>query len=189
MSRISLQNYRFEIVKESCGHTMEKKEVGLRRKHWTPYLLTILIAIALGIMPTIIIRNQFSQYGNLDLPWLSLPMWGFLMVWTLLLIVLGWSMARVWQEKSKERKKAAVFYAVQLFMNVFWMVLFFQWHIYLLSFFWFLALTLTAANMVEKFRIVSEAAANIQIPYIAWLVYALYFNFGVYLLNGAPVSL
>lgn len=100
-------------------------------------------------------------------------------------MVHGKSLAR----KKQRTKKAAVFYAVQLFMNVFWMVLFFQWHIYLLSFFWLLALTLTAANMVEKFRIVSEAAANIQIPYIAWLVYALYFNFGVYLLNGAPVSL
>ena len=189
MSRISLQNYRFEIVKESCGHTMEKKEVGLMRKHWTPYLLTILIAIALGIMPTIIIRNQFSQYGNLDLPWLSLPMWGFLMVWTLLLIVLGWSMARVWQEKSKERKKSSGFLRSSVVHERVLDGSLFQWHIYLLSFFWLLALTFTAANMVEKFRIVSEAAANIQIPYIAWLVYALYFNFGVYLLNGAPVSL
>lgn len=159
------------------------------RKRWLPYLFSILLALIVGLAPAVMTRSKAALYADLNLPWLSPPMWVFPVVWTLFYASLGWSMAKVWQREVRERKKAAIFYAVQFAMNVLWVFFFFQWQMYLFSFFWLVALAMTAAHMVEKFRLVSDTAANLQIPYVAWLVYAVYLNFGVYLLNGAPVKI
>lgn len=42
---------------------------------------------------------------------------------------------------------------------------------------------------LQQFECTVAVAANVQISYMSWLVYALFLNFGVYLLNGAPVKI
>ena len=68
-------------------------------------------------------------------------------------------------------------------LNFLWTLLFFNLQLRLTAFFWLLALLGVVGWMVSQMERVDRTAAGLQIPYLIWLVFAGYLNFGVYLLN------
>ena len=53
----------------------------------------------------------------------------------------------------------------------------------LFAFFWLLLLLVLTAKMVKSFYQIDKKAAYLQIPYLLWLLFAAYLNFGVWMLN------
>ena len=49
--------------------------------------------------------------------------------------------------------------------------------------FWLLLLLVLTAKMVKSFYQIDKKAAYLQIPYLLWLLFAAYLNFGVWMLN------
>lgn len=54
---------------------------------------------------------------------------------------------------------------------------------YLLAFIWLAAMWILIIVTTIQFKKVSKAAALLLIPYILWVAFAGYLNFGIYLLN------
>lgn len=54
---------------------------------------------------------------------------------------------------------------------------------YLFSFIWIIILWLLIILMIKMFYPISKTAALLQIPYLIWVTFAAYLNFGVFLLN------
>ena len=75
------------------------------------------------------------------------------------------------------------FYILQLFFNFLWSIWFFNCGWYLFSFFWLAALWLLIFATIKSFGAVSPEAANLMLPYLAWVTFAGYLNLGVYFLN------
>ena len=148
-------------------------------KKWKVYLTSILLTLIVGGIAGFISMGAMEGYSGLDKPALSPPAWIFPVVWSVLYILMGIGVARVYIKTEK----VPIIYIVQLFFNFMWPIIFFNFNAYLLAFIWLVALIILVIIMTVKFYKIDKVAGLIQIPYILWLLFAGYLNFMVYMLN------
>ena len=74
-------------------------------------------------------------------------------------------------------------YALQLTLNFFWPIIFFNMRTFLFAFIWIVVLWASILKMVFKFSVLDKTAAYLNIPYVLWVTFAGYLNFMIYLLN------
>ncbi len=149
-----------------------------------PFMVFTAIALAVGALAGFFTHGSMEEFEALAKPPLSPPGWVFGVVWSVLYVLMGISAALVWRAHgSDERTGALVLWGIQLPVNFFWPIFFFAFEYRLLAFIWLLLLAVLVAVMIARMYRVRSAAAYIQLPYLAWLLFALYLNMGVYLLN------
>ena len=156
------------------------------KKPWKTYLLWILLAEAVGGLSRWLTRAGTKAYSQTIVqPPLSPPRWVFPVVWTLLFALMGIGAAKVYlAQPSKERSRGLNLFIAQLVVNFFWSPIFFNQQAFGLAFFWLLLLWGLVLWMILTFRKVDSLASKLQIPYLLWLTFAAYLNFGVWKLNG-----
>ncbi len=155
----------------------------MKRRKIAAYAIFILITLAAGGLGAIVTSKGMPSFDQAAKPALTPPDTVFPIVWTILYILVGIGMARVWLTGSRERSDALLIYAVQLILNFFWTVWFFGLEAYLFAFIWLLLLIMAIIIMIYSFYRMDRAAAYIQIPYLLWCIFAAYLNFGVWRLN------
>lgn len=143
----------------------------------------ILIPLAVGGVAAFWGRNGMKEFSMVNQPPLTPPMWVFPIAWTILYIMMGIASYLISESDSKDSTEAMILYWLQLAVNFFWTPLFFVAGWYLLSFFWLILLWVLVFACVKKFVKIDKRAAYLMIPYLLWLTFAAYLNFGVYLLN------
>ena len=151
-----------------------------------PYVISIAIALAVGGLSTLLTKNNMQVYDTINRPALAPPMWLFPVVWSILFILMGIRSALVWvnREKDVETASSALrIYGLQLIVNFFWSIIFFNMQAYLFAFIWLLLLLALIIIMIVQFRKISPLAAYLQIPYLLWVTFAGYLTFMIYLLN------
>ena len=67
--------------------------------------------------------------------------------------------------------------------NFFWSIIFFNAQAYGLALIWLAILWALILWMLFTFRKVDKWAAWLQVPYLLWVSFAAYLNFGVWALN------
>lgn len=153
-------------------------------KKLKPYLVSILIALAVGALGGIVTSNGMPDYEQIIKPALTPPSIVFPIVWTILYTLMGIGAAMIWkEEKSDQRRFSLIIYALQLILNFLWSFLFFSKQAYFLSFLCLLVLWVLILMMIRSFSRVNPRAARLQIPYLLWVTFAGYLNFAVWLLN------
>ena len=140
-------------------------------------LLYIFITLFIGGLPSIVVATN-NTYNTLTKPPLSPPGVLFPIVWTILFILMGISVYLV-----KDDKEAVRYYFIQLIVNALWTPIFFGLKAYLLSFIWLIILIVLVVIMLDKFKEINKTSVYLNIPYLIWLVFALYLNAGIFLLN------
>lgn len=149
-----------------------------------PLIVCIAIPLILGGAVGILLREDVMLYRAVEKPPLSPPGIVFPIVWSILYILMGISSYLIYVlPPSKERSDSLLIYAVQLAVNLIWPFLFFRQSAYLLAFFWLLLLIALVITMIVFFYRARPKAAYLQIPYLVWVLYAAYLNFGVWWLN------
>lgn len=117
-------------------------------------------------------------------PPLTPPSLVFPIVWGILYALMGIGAARVsLTEPSEDRSRGLNLFVAQLIVNFFWSLIFFNAQAYGFAFFWLLLLWGLVLWMTLTFRKVDPIAAWLQVPYLLWLTFAAYLNFGVWRLN------
>ena len=126
-----------------------------------------------------------AVFRALEKPPLAPPGWLFPVVWTILFLLMGFASYLVYAagRGTQSGRTALWFYAVQLLFNFFWSIFFFNCGAYLFSFFWLLALWVLVFTTAVLFFRISHPAGWLLAPYLVWITFAGYLNFGVYLLN------
>lgn len=142
---------------------------------------SILIPVILGGIVGLLISGSID-YNNLVKPPLSPPDIAFPIVWTLLYILIGISYG-ILKSKSLVDSNIRQIYYNQLFVNLFWSILFFTLKLRLFSFFWILLLDFLVIIMISRFYRKNNLSGLIQIPYFLWILFATYLNLSTYLLN------
>lgn len=140
-------------------------------------LFYIFITLFIGGLSSIVVATN-NTYNTLNKPPLSPPGVLFPIVWTILFILMGISVYLV-----KEDKEAVRYYFIQLIVNALWTPIFFGLKAYLLSFIWLIILIVLVVIMLDKFKEINKTSVYLNIPYLIWLVFALYLNAGIFLLN------
>ena len=152
--------------------------------NWKKLLIFLAIPLATGGFAALL-SGGMADYRMLNQPPLSPPGWAFPVVWTILYLAMGYASYRIAQTNASKqaRQKALLVYGIQLFLNFLWPIVFFGMHRYLAAFFLLIALWLMIFLTIHLFSKPDSTAADLLIPYLLWVTFALYLNLGVYLLN------
>lgn len=158
----------------------------MKNSRWKTYAFWIFLTEAVGIFAGLLTRGAAETYAqDIVQPPLSPPGFLFPIVWTILYALMGIGAARIdLSEPSEERTKALMLFFVQLALNFFWSLIFFEARAYGLAFLWLVGLWVGIVLMIRAFYPVDRLAALLQIPYLLWVTFAGYLNLGVWLLNG-----
>ena len=149
--------------------------------------LTVCIAIPLaeGGLAAFLTRNTYDLYDTLVQPPFSPPGWVFPIVWTILYALMGYASWLVYTAgvPSIQKFRVLCLYALQLAVNFAWPLFFFRWELFLSSFLVILLLWLLIFVTFHLFSHISERAGTLLLPYLLWVTYAAYLNFGIFRLN------
>lgn len=143
----------------------------MKQENRSTLIISILIPLAVGSLSALL-SGTMSTYSTLNKPALSPPSILFPIVWTILYILMGISSYMIYISNSPDAPKALKTYALQLFFNFCWSIIFFRFSLYLLSFLWLIIMIILIYIMIKQFYKISPTAAYLQIQ-----IY-----YGVYLL-------
>ena len=152
---------------------------------WKLLVPALLLPLAVGGLAALLTGSAMDSYSGVARPPLSPPGWVFPVAWTLLYILMDIASYIVASSSvSRERKERALcVYALQLAVNFAWPVIFFKLSAYGAAFFWLLLLLLLVLATELLFKHISKTAGKLLLPYLLWLLFALYLNLGVWILN------
>lgn len=154
------------------------------KKNLKTLLFALGIPLAVGGLATLL-SGGMGNYRALEQPPLSPPGFVFPIVWTLLYLLMGYSSYRIYTSNVPDiaKKRALRLYVIQLALNFLWPLVFFGLEWYLVAFFVLLGLWVAIHLTMRAFSAIDETAGDLLIPYLLWVTFAGYLNFGVYLLN------
>ena len=157
----------------------------MKKQQWKTYTFFIALSELVGLLAGFLTRDATKLYAETIIkPPFSPPAILFPIVWTVLYALMGVGAARVaLAPPSSERTKALVIFVLQLAVNFFWSIIFFNLLRFDLAFVWLVLLWVLILSMILAFYKVDPLAALLQIPYLLWVTFAAYLNFAVWQLN------
>lgn len=151
-----------------------------------PYIISVVIALAVGGLSALVTMQNMNMFDDINMPPLSPPAILFPIVWCILYILMGISMANVYVYRKRDlkaEKDSLKLYSLNLIFNFAWSIFFFNFRIFWFSFIWLVALWIIILLMIIKFCKVSKWAGLLQIPYLLWVTFAGYLNLSIALIN------
>lgn len=154
-------------------------------KNTKKLIFSIALPLLVGALSALLSGNQSEALASVTKPPLMPPSWLFPAVWTVLYTLMGISayLIRTSTASSAHQSRALAFYYIQLFFNFMWSILFFRFGLFGFSFFWLLALLALVMIYAFMFFDISCCAGWLTLPYIAWLAFAAYLNYMLWVLN------
>ena len=161
----------------------------LRKATHIPALIAaVLGTLLLGFLSGLL-SGSMHGYGNYVVPPLTPPDIVFPIVWSVLYVMIGLSLyfivrhSAVTTQLAHYRKVATILWIVQFVFNIAWPFAFFTLELYTFSMIWLAALVaINLALIIYAFKI-SPVAGSLLIPYEAWLMFALYLNMFIAIMN------
>ena len=152
--------------------------------NWKKFLICLAIPLATGGLATLL-SGGMDRYQVMNQPPLSPPGWIFPVVWTVLYLLMGYASYRITESDvpKEDRRKALIFYGIQLFLNFLWPIVFFGYQWYFAAFILLLVLWAFIYVTMYYFEQIDEPAELLLIPYLLWVTFRGYLNLGVALLN------
>ena len=125
----------------------------------------------------------YMDFNELQKPFLTPPSILFPIAWTMLYLLMGLAYGILKDEEQLQISEKSI-YILQLIVNLLWPIFFFiaKWRLF--SFIWLLLLIFLVMVMIKRFYRKNKVSGLLLIPYILWLFFAGYLNFGIYYLNG-----
>lgn len=140
------------------------------------FIILLIVTFFIGVIPSLLVGNDVT---GLILPKFYPPKILFPIMWSILYLLMTISVYLA----TKNSDDAYKIYFIQLIVNAFWTVIFFGLKLRLLAFLWIIFLFILVIIMIKKFYKENKNAGLLQIPYIIWLLIAMYLNLSIYLLN------
>lgn len=155
---------------------------------WLGLIAAILICQGAGVLGVLTTDTGDSPwYRLLRKPRFTPPSWVFGPVWTLLYLMMGVALHRLWRRRDRRAGRVALgFFVVQLVLNAAWTPVFFgarslRGGLVVIVALW----AAIAATIVARWR-ASRLAAVLLVPYWVWVSFATVLNASIASLN--PVS-
>ena len=147
---------------------------------------SILICQSIGIVSGLLSANANNAWFNTVVkPSWNPPSYLFAPVWTVLYLLMGIALWLVWKLpiNSLAKTKALYIFALQLFFNFWWTILFFTLHSPFLALIDIFLLLFTLTITIYSFAPLSRTASWLLVPYIAWVTFATILNYTIWSMN------
>ena len=157
----------------------------MKKIKWQNLIIAVIIPLLVGGLSALLTRGGMKDFETVSKPFLTPPSWLFPVAWSIFYILMGIASYIIFtQAEHRDKVPAALTsYGVQLLVNFFWSILFFNLKVYLLSFAWLVLLWVLIIMTMASFGKISKNAELLLLPYLLWVSFAGYLNFGVYILN------
>ena len=155
-------------------------------KNWLKLLISILLPqVAAGIGAYFTVTGTGTWYQTIEKPGWNPPSWLFAPVWTILYIAMGVAFYLVWKSNAvlSHKRTAMILRGVQLVLNLFWTIIFFNQHQLLWATVEIAVLWLFILATIFAFARINKAAAWLLVPYIAWVSFAGILTWTIWSLN------
>jgi translocator protein len=154
-------------------------------KPWLVLILFLFICLgAATLASALTARGVREWYPNLRKPPGTPPGSVFAPVWSVLYILMAISAWMVWRDYGwRGGGSALVLFFGQLALNIAWSGIFFGARLPGVAFAEIVILWLAILFTIVVFQWLTPLAAMLLVPYLLWVTYAGYLNFGICLLN------
>ena len=149
-------------------------------------VIAVVVSEAAGFIGALFTTPSITTwYATLAHPAFSPPNWVFAPVWTLLYLLMGIAAYLVWKAGGgrKDVRAALIIFLIQLALNALWSIIFFGHHDPGVALIDIGLLWLAILATIVAFYKISKGAAYLLIPYIAWVTFAAYLNYAIWMLN------
>lgn len=171
---------------KKCGNPFQKIKSELHYANPKPILLGAVLLLLLGML-TGILGGGALHYRDLLLPRFALSSAGFILIWSLFYLLLGGCVGFLIGCEpffgSKCTRSGLFAFLLLILSNLLWYPLFFGIGSFLIAFlFLILHLLITLFTLCRLWRISVILSVSLSC-YTIWLIYCLFMNFCVILLN------
>ena len=151
----------------------------MKAKKIFKFMLYVFSPLILGAIVGFLV--DMDGFKTIQKPIFSPPGWLFPIVWSILYLLMGigYHVAKN-NGLSKEGER---YYLIQLALNLLWSFIFFSFKWYFISAIWIIILLYFVYKMFISFKETKKVAGYMQLPYMLWLLIALYLAIGVTILN------
>jgi translocator protein len=175
----------FSLKFSSKSETMIATKSNELSSTWK-FIIAVFICESVGITSGLLTQNDtITWFSTLNKPSWNPPAYLFGPVWTTLYFLMGVSLWLIWKIDAPEAQKlrAELTFAVQLFLNFMWSILFFKCHSPALAFADILLMIVAILITISRFAKISKTAAWLLIPYLAWVCFATVLNYSIWMRN------
>ena len=118
-------------------------------------------------------------FDTVNQPSFAPPKILFPIVWTILYLLMGVSLYRMY----KINKKKTLIFGIQLALNMLWVILFFGFNLFLVSFIELIILDIVIIYIILDYYSYDKISSLVLVPYLLWSCFASYLNWAIFLLN------
>lgn len=150
-------------------------------------IASLIVTLAVGFGGSFFTRPEIEGwYAALEKPWFNPPNWLFGPVWTTLYVMMGIALWLVWKSQAAipVKRTAILLFAVQLLLNFFWSLIFFNLHQIGWALLEIVLLWIFILLSILWFAKIDKKAAWLLVPYISWVSFATILNFYIWKLNS-----
>lgn len=156
----------------------------MNAKPW--YVLILFLGVCLGVggLGSIFTtKSARTWYPTLRKPRGTPPSWIFGPVWTTLYVLMAIAAWMVWRDYGRGARFALAMFFAQLALNLAWSGIFFGSRLPGVAFGAIIILWLAILFNAVLFYWLQPVAALLLLPYLLWVTYAGYLNFGIWRQN------
>ncbi|HET6538742.1 MAG TPA: TspO/MBR family protein [Sphingopyxis sp.] len=153
-----------------------------RSSYWRIAIICVPLIVIIGSLMGYLSNSSENNawFQALDRPDFTPPGWAFGLVWPLLYIMIGLSLAMIIHARgARGRGFALILFMVQLVANFAWSPLFFGAHQVTLSLYLILFILMVTIATIFAVAPVRKAAAWLLVPYMIWLSFASILNYQI----------
>lgn len=158
-------------------------------KHKGNWLIEALVIIGgtllLGGIATLLGGKMFN-FEKYSLPAGVVPNIVFPIAWAIIYLAIGISTFLVWRDKEikrENRKTDIIWFAVHMLFNILWPLFFFRLGWIVVACIDLAIIVITGIVVMYRYYDTNLPAGVIFTIYVAWLIYAIYLNLGIVILN------
>jgi len=144
-------------------------------------LFYLFLPIVLGSLVGVILSGNID-YAELIKPPLAPPKWLFPVMWSVIYLLMGISYYLLKKDEEYTGIVDTLYY-VQLGVNLLWSIIFFVFKARLLACIWIVLLDVLVGIMIYWFYNKNKVSGYLNFLYMAWILFATYLTFGIYILN------
>lgn len=155
----------------------------IKLKKYKYIILNIAISLGIGALSALCTFNAMELYQKINRPKIAPPPYVFPITWTILYVLIGLSSYLIHRSRDDHKESALILYYFQLIINFAWPITFFNYQNFLLALAILIALNISVIILIRMFYKIRPIAAYLLLPYLGWILFALYLNFWIFLRN------
>ncbi|RFC53459.1 TspO/MBR family protein [Brumimicrobium aurantiacum] len=173
-------------------HTGPHNTSSFKNGLWWKIVICSLACLGLGTLSGLSSMSGFEDwYEQLEKPFFTPPNWLFGPAWTILYILMGGSLAIIWQMVAVVRypifrkfaKRGIVIFIIHFLFNLAWTPVFFKYHLINLALVIIFIILAFIIILIRHFFRLDRLSAFLLIPYLLWVTFATALNLAIVVLN------